>query len=73
MCILIVIFEKFIKLGLGIQFGHGNAHFLIQTPILTPKTTFESQISNFKLLIWIFSPKWLRGSNKWENWRKFNP
>ena len=69
-CILIVIFQKVIKLGLRIQFGHGDAHFWTQGPNLTPKPTFESQISNFQLLIWIFSPKWLRGSNKWKNRRK---
>ena len=69
-CILIVIFEKVIKLGLGIQFCHGHSHFWTQGPNLTPKPTFDSQISNFQLLICIFSPKWLRGSNKWKNRRK---
>ena len=46
-CILIVIFQKVIKLGMGIQFGHGDAHFWTQGPNLTPKPTFKSQISNF--------------------------
>ena len=68
-CILIAIFQKVIQLGLVIQFVHGDAHFLIERPNLTPKSTFESQISNFQLLIWIFSPKWVRGSNKWKNRR----
>ena len=53
-------------MGLGIQFGHGDAHFWSYIPNLIHKPTFESQISNFQLLILIFSPKLLRESNKWE-------
>ena len=35
----------------------GGAHFWTQGPKLTPQPTFESQISDFQLLIWIFSLK----------------
>ena len=50
MWILIVIFQKVIKLGLGIQFGHVDAHFWSQRPNLTPKPTFESQNINLYFL-----------------------
>ena len=56
-CILIVKVQNVIKLGLGNQFGHGDARFWTHSQNLTPKPNFESQISNFQLLILIFSPK----------------
>ena len=55
--ILIVKVQKVIKLDRQSQFGHRDARFWTQIPHLNPKPTFESQISNFQLLILILSPK----------------
>ena len=50
-CILIVKFQKGIKLSLWSQFGHGDACFWTQIPHLTPKPTFPK----FKVIIYHLS------------------